>query len=156
MNILRVIPVVYRKWSPLPELPGREIENELPAVPPAELESEPAPSSHLAEPEPDIVPPVEVRAEAEVSVDTATVAAMTAGPSLRMDKPLGTIAGIEVCQALFMEMTRDNLEFAASLAAMRSPLEILDVATKFAGKRIGMYGRFSKAVVEIAAGRQAA
>jgi hypothetical protein len=54
-----------------------------------------------------------------------------------------------------MEMARDNLDFAASLASMRSPLDIIDVATKFAGRQIGMYGRFSKAVVDIAAGRQA-
>jgi hypothetical protein len=138
----------------LPELPGQEIENELPAVPPAELESEPALSPHLAEPEPDVASAVEVRAEAKVSVDTATVEVRTAGPSLRMDRPLGTIAGIEAYQMLLMEMTRDNLDFAASLAAMRSPLDILDVATKFAGRRIGMYGRFSRAVVDMAAGRQ--
>jgi hypothetical protein len=61
---------------------------------------------------------------------------------------------MEACETLFMEMTRDNLDFAASLASMRSPLEILGVATKFAGRRIGMYGRFSKAVADIAAGRQ--
>jgi hypothetical protein len=67
---------------------------------------------------------------------------------------LGAITGIEAYQTLFMEMTRDNLDFATSLAAVRSPLDILDVATKFAGRRIGMYGRFSKAFVEIAAGRQ--
>ncbi|WP_316189456.1 hypothetical protein [Bradyrhizobium sp. SZCCHNS1054] len=72
-----------------------------------------------------------------------------------MNGPLGAIAGIEACQALFMEITRDNLNFAASLAATRSPLDILDVATKFAGRQIGMYGRLSRAVVNIAAGRQA-
>jgi hypothetical protein len=142
-----------------PELPGREIENELPPVPPAELESKPALPPHLAEPEPDVVPLVGARAEAKESVHTATGEARTAGPSPKvdrpLDKPLGAIAGIEACQTLFMEMTRDNLDFAASFAAMRSPLDILDVATKFAGRRIGLYGRFSKAVVDIAAGRQA-
>jgi hypothetical protein len=72
-----------------------------------------------------------------------------------LDRPLGAIAGVEAYQTLFMEMTRDNLDFAASLASMRSPLEIIDVAAKFAGRRIGMYGRFSRTVVDIAAGRQA-
>jgi hypothetical protein len=73
----------------------------------------------------------------------------------RLDRPLRAIAGVEAYQTLFMEMTRDNLDFAASLASMRSPLEIIDVAAKFAGRRIGMYGRFSRTVVDIAAGRQA-
>ena len=137
----------------LPELLLQEIENELPAVPPAELESEPALPPHLAEPAPDIAPFVEVQAEAREPVHTATAQASTAGPSPKIDRPLGAIAGIEACQTLLMEMTRDNLDFAASVATMRSPLDMLDVATKFAGRRIGMYGRFSRAVVEIAAGR---
>lgn len=73
----------------------------------------------------------------------------------RLDRPFRAIPGVEAYQTLFMEMTRDNLDFAASLASMRSPLEIIDVAAKFAGRRIGMYGRFSRTVVDIAAGRQA-
>ncbi|WP_316234620.1 hypothetical protein [Bradyrhizobium sp. SZCCHNR1020] len=140
----------------LPELPGQEIEK-LPPVPPAELESKPALPPHLAEPKPDVVLPVEALAEAKESVHAATGEARPAGPKVDspLNGPLGAIAGIEACQALFMEITRDNLNFAASLAATRSPLDILDVATKFAGRQIGMYGRLSRAVVNIAAGRQA-
>jgi len=142
----------------LPELPVPETESKLPPVPPVELESGPALSPHLGEPKPDVVAPVDVGAEAKESeakesVYIAKGEARTADPSPKMDRPLGPIAGIEACQTLFMEIAQDNLDFAASLAAMRSPLEILDVATKFAGRRIGMYGRFSKAVADIAAGR---
>ena len=64
------------------------------------------------------------------------------------------MAGMEACQKLFMEMTQDHLDFVAGLASTRSPLDFLDIATKFAGRQVGMYGRFSKAVVDIAAGRQ--
>jgi hypothetical protein len=58
---------------------------------------------------------------------------------------------MEACQTLFMDMTRDNLDLAASIASMRSPLDLFDVATKHAGRRIGTYGRFSRAIVDIAA-----
>lgn len=147
----------------LPELPDQEIDSTLPPVPPPELESKPALPLHLAEPKPDVALPVEARAEAEEPVHAAAGEAMTAGAPPRMDRPfvrplagpLGAIAGIEACQTLFMEMTRDHLDFAASLASMRSPLEILDLATKFAGKQVGMYGRFSRTVFDIAARRQA-
>lgn len=80
-----------------------------------------------------------------------TVEARMTGPSSEMDGPRRAIAGMEACQTLFMEMTLDNVDFATSVASMRSPLEILSVATKFAARRIGMYGRFSKAVTDIAA-----
>jgi hypothetical protein len=147
----------------LPELPVPEVVSILPPVPPPELESKPALPPHLAEPKLDIALPVGVRAKAKESVHAVTGEARTASPSPRMVGPLarplvgplGAIAGIEAYQTLFMEMTRDNLDFAASLASMRSPLDILDVATKFAGRQIGMYGKFSRAVVDIAAGRQA-
>jgi hypothetical protein len=62
---------------------------------------------------------------------------------------------MEACQTLFMEMARDNLDFAASLASIRSPLDILGVVTSFASRRIGMYSRFSNAITDIVAGRQA-
>jgi hypothetical protein len=139
----------------LPELPDQETEAKLPPVPPPELESKPVLPPHLAEPKPDVAdPPVGVRAEAKESTRTAPGEARTAGTLPKMDGPRRAIAGMEAWQTLFMEMTRDNLDFAASLASIRSPLEILGVATKFAGRRIGMYGRFSKAVADIAAGRR--
>ena len=143
----------------LPDLPGQEIASRLPLVPPSDLESRPALPPDLADPKLDAALRAGVRAQAKDSVHADTGDAGMASPSPRMDGPLngplGAIAGIEACQTLLMEMTRDNLDFAASLAAMRSPLDILDVATTFAGRQIGIYGRFSKAVVDIAGGRQA-
>jgi hypothetical protein len=138
----------------LPELPSQETETKLSPVPPPEFTSHPALPPDLAEPTPDLAPPV--RAEADVMRSAYTVAGeATASASPRMDGPRRAIAGMEACQTLFMEMTRENLDLAASLASMRSPLDIIDVATKFASGRIGMYGRFSKTVADIAAGRQA-
>jgi len=138
----------------LPEPAAQETETQLSPVPPPELEAEPPLPAQFAEPDSYVTPPVEVRAEARESAHTATGAATTAGLSPRMDGPRQAMAGMDACQTLFMEMTRDNLDFAASLASMRSPLEILGAATTFAGKRMDMYGRFSKAVADIAAGRR--
>jgi hypothetical protein len=135
----------------LPELPPQEAETKLPPAPPAELESKPAPAPHLAEPKPDVAPPVEAQAEVTESANIATGAAKAAAPSPPMDGPRRAIAGMEACQTLFMDMTRDNLDLAASIASMRSPLDLFDVATKYAGRRIGTYGRFSRAIVDIAA-----
>lgn len=150
----------------LPELPG-QVFSTLPPAPPAELEPLPTFPQHLAGRTLDIVLPVEARPEAKESIHAAIGDAGTASPPAQMDEPVtealvkplvrpsGALAGVEAYQTLFMEMTRDNLDFAASFAAMRSPLDMLDVATKFAGRQIGLYGRFSKAVADIAAGRQA-
>jgi hypothetical protein len=161
----------------LPDLPGQEVVSTLAPVPPPELESGPALPPYLAEPELDVAL-VEVQAKAKEAIDAAIGETSAASAPAGIDRPamepmptpltapipalsvrpfaapLGAIAGIEACQTLFMEMTRDNLDFAASLASMRSPLDIIDVATKFAGSQIGMYGRFSKAFVDITAGRQ--
>jgi hypothetical protein len=137
----------------LPELPGQEMDIELPPIPPLELESEPALAPGIAEPKLDVTRTVEARAEIEESVHAATGEAKTS-PAPRMNRPLGPVAGIAAYRTLLMEMTQDNLDFAARLASMRSPFEIVDVATTFAGKQIGLYGRFSKAVVDIATGRQ--
>jgi hypothetical protein len=151
----------------LPVLAVTEVVGTLPRVPPAELESGPGLLPHLAEPAVDAVLPVVAWADAKESVRAATVEATTSSPAAGTDGhkagplpgplagPLGAMASVEACRTLFMEMARDNLDFAANLAAMRSPLDIIDVAAKFAGSQIGMYGRFSKAVVDIAAGRQA-
>ena len=144
----------------LPEVPGEEIASALPPVPPPELELKPVPSPHIEEPKLDVAIPVGVRADAGQSVHAAPAEAKTVSSSPNMGRPLvgplRAIAGMEACQQLLMEMTRDNLDLAASLASMRSPLDMIDVATKFAGRQVGMYGRFSKAVADIATGRQQA
>jgi hypothetical protein len=139
----------------LPELPVQEIQTESPPLASPELESEPVAAYHLAELRPDVALPVETPAEANELARAATGEAATSGPSPKMDRPPRAIAGMEACQALFMEMARDNLDFAASLASIRSPLDILGVATSFASRRIGMYSRFSNAITDIVAGRQA-
>jgi len=138
----------------LPELLTQETETKLPPVPPPELEPEPPLPVHFAEPASIVPPPIVVRLEAGESVPTEPSEATTAGLPARMDGPGRAITGMDACQTLFLEMTRDNLDFAASLASMRSPLDILGAATTFAGKRMDMYGRFSKAVADIAAGRR--
>src|SRR6185437_8157784 len=109
------------------------------------LQSKPPLPPHIAGLKPDVSAlPIGARAEAKESAQTMTAETRTAGLSFEMDGAGRAIAGMEACQTLFLEMTLDNLDFVASLASMRSPLEILVVATKFAGRRIGTYGRFSK------------
>jgi hypothetical protein len=143
----------------LPDLPGQEIDNKLPPVPPPDLESRPAPAPQLAEPKLDVVLPVEVRAQAKDAVHADTGDARTACPSPTlagsMNGAWGAITSIEACRNLFMEMTQDNLDFAAGLVAMRSPLDILDVATRFTGRQMAIYDRFSRTVADIAGGRRA-
>ncbi|UFZ07976.1 hypothetical protein LQG66_17465 [Bradyrhizobium ontarionense] len=145
------LPVVPETETRLQERPGQESETRLPPVPPLELDAETALPSQLAELKPDVVPPpVEALAESNESERTATGEDRTAGASPKTDGPRRPAAGIEAYQALLMEMTRHNLDLAASFASMRSPLDLLGVATEFAGRRIDMYGRFTKAVADIA------
>jgi hypothetical protein len=140
----------------VPEVPDQDTETKLSPVPPPDLQSKPSLPPHLAGLKPDVAAlPIGARAEAKGSAPTVIAEARTAGPLSEMDGLRRAIAGIEACQTLFLEATLGNLNFAASLASMRSPFEILGVATKFAVGRIGMYGKFSKAVADIAAGRQA-
>jgi hypothetical protein len=139
----------------VPEVPDQESETKLSSVSPPDLQSKPQLPPHLAGLKPDVALPIGARAEAKGSAQTVIAQARTADPLSEMDGLRRAIAGMEACQTLFLEVTLDNLDFAASLASMRSPLEILGVATKFAVGRIGMYGKFSKAVADIAAGRQA-
>jgi hypothetical protein len=127
------------------ELPGQEAELKLPPVIPSELKSK----AVLAEPNTDFVLSPQVEA-----TDTATLEHRTCAPLPNMDGPKRAIAGIEACQTLFIDMTRNNVDFAASLAVMRSPLEFIDIATTFVTRRTKMYERFSEAIADIAAGRK--
>ena len=136
----------------LPETVVQDVETTLPLVPPQELESEPPLPGHFAQPESNLAAPVGAEAVAAESARPATAEAGTAGPSSQMARPRRAMAGMDAWQTLFREMARDNLDFAASLATMRTPLDVIGAATTFAGKRIDMYGRFSKAVADIAAG----
>jgi len=133
----------------LPEAVLQDIETTLPAVPSQQLESESPLPAHFAQPESSVASPV----EASESPRTTTEEAGTAGPPSQTDGPRRAMTGMNAWQTLFREMTRDNLDFAASLATVRTPFDVIGAATTFAGKRIDMYGRFSKAVADIAAGR---
>jgi hypothetical protein len=44
-------------------------------------------------------------------------------------------------------------EFGERLAAIRSPLEIFGVVAEFTGKRIAMFGKYSKEMAELPIGR---
>jgi len=135
----------------LPEPPGQETVVTLPPVPPLELDTEPALASDLEELKPDVVSLVGAGADASEFERTTTGGDATAAPAPKPDKARRTIVGIEAYQTLFVEMTRDNLDLAASLASMRSPVEFLSIATKFAGRQMDLYGKFTKAVADIAA-----
>ncbi|MGJ4946491.1 hypothetical protein ACQR1W_38455 [Bradyrhizobium sp. HKCCYLS1011] len=135
----------------LPKVSGQETELKLPPVPPAELEAQPLLPPHLARPEPVLAAPVGVRAEAEEAKWTATDEVGSAVRSPAMDTLPQAIVGMKACQTLLVEMRRDNLDLVANIAAMRSPLEILDVSTKFASNLMGTYGRFWKTLADIAA-----
>ena len=62
-------------------------------------------------------------------------------------------ANVQAYQAKLLEMAQVNLqlafEFTQRLATMRSPFEILSVIAEFTGKRIAMFGKFSKEMAEL-------
>ncbi|BAM91605.1 hypothetical protein S58_56280 [Bradyrhizobium oligotrophicum S58] len=136
----------------LSELLGQETEAKLPPIPPSELDVRPALLLQPAHPSSGVTPPIEAPADVKESAHTMGEA-RTNDRLLESDGPRPAIAGLEACQALLTEIARDNLDFAARLASMRSPLEIVGIATEFASSQIGTYGRFSKAVADIASGR---
>ncbi|MFC5320368.1 hypothetical protein [Bradyrhizobium oligotrophicum] len=138
----------------LPGRPGQETETILPPLPPLEPEPEPGPalSPPLGELTPDAVQPVDAGTDSHESQPPPIAEGRAADLSPVVGGPPPALAGMEACQTLLMEMTRDNLDLAASLATIRSPLGMFGVATNFAGRQIDIYRRFTKAVVEIAAG----
>jgi hypothetical protein len=66
-------------------------------------------------------------------------------------------ANVQACQAKFLEMAQANVqfafEFAQKLATIRSPFEILSVIAEFTGKRIAMFGKYSKEMAELSTNR---
>jgi Phasin protein len=66
-------------------------------------------------------------------------------------------ANVRAYQAKLLEMGQANIqlafEFAERLAAIRSPLEIFGVIAEFTGKRIAMFGKYSKEMAELPIGR---
>ena len=62
-------------------------------------------------------------------------------------------AGVRAYQAKLLEMGQANMqlafEFTQRLATIRSPLEIFGVIAEFTGKRIAMFGKYSKEMAEL-------
>jgi len=62
-------------------------------------------------------------------------------------------ANVRAHQAKLLEMAQTNIqlafEFTQRLATIRSPVEILSVIAEFTGKRIAMFGKYSKEMVEL-------
>jgi hypothetical protein len=68
-------------------------------------------------------------------------------------------ANVRAYQAKLLEMAQANMtfafEFSQRLAAIRSPLEFLNVIAEFTSKRIAMFGKYSKEMAELSAKRSA-
>ena len=66
-------------------------------------------------------------------------------------------ANVRAYQAKLLEMAQANmtfaLEFSRRLAAIRSPLEFLNVLAEFVSDRIAMFGKYSKEMAELSAKR---
>jgi hypothetical protein len=62
-------------------------------------------------------------------------------------------ANVRAYQAKLLEMAQANIqlafEFNQRLATIRSPFEILSVIAEFTGKRIAMFGKYSKEMAEL-------
>ena len=60
---------------------------------------------------------------------------------------------VRAYQAKLLELTQANMrfafEFAAKLAAIRSPIEIFSVIVEFTSKRIAMFQKFSIEMAEL-------
>ena len=67
------------------------------------------------------------------------------------------MANVRAYQAKLLEMAQDNMqfafEFAQRLATIRSPVEFLSVMAEFTSKRIAMFGKYSKEMVELSTKR---
>ena len=62
-------------------------------------------------------------------------------------------ANVRAYQAKLLEMTQANttfaFEFSQRLATIRSPVEFLNVIAEFTSKRMAMFGKYSKEMVEL-------
>jgi hypothetical protein len=62
-------------------------------------------------------------------------------------------ANVRAYQAKLLEMAQANIqlafEFNQRLATIRSPFEVLSVIAEFTGKRIAMFGKYSKEMAEL-------
>ena len=66
-------------------------------------------------------------------------------------------ASVRAYQAKLLEMAQANMtfafEFSQRLATIRSPLEFLNVIAEFTSKRIAIFGKYSKEMVELSVKR---
>ena len=66
-------------------------------------------------------------------------------------------ANVQAYQAKLLEMTQANMqfafEFAQRLATIRSPLDFPIGIAEFTGKRIAMFGKYSKEMAELSTKR---
>ena len=101
----------------------------------------------------------DVEPEAHIVADTAI--ALVAGPATALQHASkqtminpkqefafsSTTADVRAYQAKLLELTQANLqfafEFAAKLAAVRSPIDLFNVMVEFTNKRIVMFQNFS-------------
>jgi Phasin protein len=107
---------------------------------------------------PLVIPVVPVAIENPVTTlpedfkQTMTVRSLTKGFDLS-----SATANMRAYQAKLLEMAHANMtfafEFSQRLAAIRSPLEFLDVIAEFTSKRIAMFGKYSKEMAELSAQR---
>ena len=68
-------------------------------------------------------------------------------------------ANVQAYQAKLLEMAQADMQFAFEfpqrLATIRSPFELLSVIAEFTGKRIAMFGKYSKEMAELSTKRTA-
>ena len=66
-------------------------------------------------------------------------------------------ANVRAYQAKLLEMAQANMtfafEFSQRLATIRSPVEFLGAIAEFTSKRIAMFGKYSKEMVELSTKR---
>jgi hypothetical protein len=105
---------------------------------------------------PPVAPLIEnpVTALQEDSKKTMTVNNLSKGFDLS-----SATANLRAYQAKLLEMAQANMtfafEFSQRLTTIRSPLEFLNVIAEFTSKRIALFGKYSKEMVELSAKRSA-
>jgi Phasin protein len=101
--------------------------------------------------------------ESPVVETPATVLQDDRTPTITADAPRKALelssvtANVRAYQAKLLEMAQANMqlafEFAQRLAAVRSPVEFLSVNAEFTGKRMALFRKHSKEMVELIAKR---
>ena len=113
-----------------------------------------SPSRNVSKPVTSLVIENPVTALQEDFKKTMTVTSWSKGFDL-----FSATANVRAYQAMLLEMAQANmtfaLEFSRRLAAIRSPLEFLNVLAEFASERIAMFGKYSNEMAELSTKRTA-